>query len=48
VRARLATGEGRARLWQRWVEVDPNLVAHAGERKTTTPVIVLEPRDETA
>jgi hypothetical protein len=38
-------GEERARLWQRWAEVDPNLDAYAGGRSTKTPVVVLEPRD---
>ena len=45
VRARLASGDERDRLWDRWVAVDPNLDAHAGRRSTGTPVIVLEPRD---
>jgi F420H(2)-dependent quinone reductase len=48
VRARLAAGEERERLWQRWVALDPNLDAHAGRRTTTTPVIVFEPRNGTA
>jgi deazaflavin-dependent oxidoreductase (nitroreductase family) len=47
VRARLAAGEERDRLWQRWVAVDPNLDALAGRRTTTTPVIVLEPDVDT-
>lgn len=43
VRAREATGEERNRLWNRWVEVDPDLTAHAHYRSTQTPVVVLEP-----
>ena len=43
VRARCAVGEERDRLWQRWVAVDPKLLAFAGGRSTETPVIVLEP-----
>ena len=48
VRARLAAGEDRDRLWQRWVAVDPRIAAFAGRRSTETPVIVLEPRNQTA
>jgi deazaflavin-dependent oxidoreductase (nitroreductase family) len=48
VRARSAAGEERARLWQRWLAVDPRLDAYAGRRSTETPVVVLEPRDGTA
>ena len=44
VHARLATGEERDRLWQLWVDVDPNLDAYAGRRSIQTPVVVLEPR----
>lgn len=43
VRAREASSEERERLWRRWVEVDPNLMAHADRRSTATPVVVLEP-----
>ena len=43
-----AAGQERARLWQRWVAVGPDLEAYAGRRSTETPVIVLEPRDRTA
>jgi len=46
VRARAAEGEERARLWQRWVAIDPNHDAYAGLRSIETPVVVLEPRDE--
>jgi F420H(2)-dependent quinone reductase len=48
VRARLAAGDERDRLWQRWVAVDPQIGAHAGLRSTETPVVVLEPREATA
>ena len=48
VRARRAAGQERDRLWQRWASIDPNLDALAGRRATETPVIVLEPRIETA
>jgi deazaflavin-dependent oxidoreductase (nitroreductase family) len=44
VRARRAEGKERDGLWQRWVDVDPNLLAHAASRSTETPVVVLEPR----
>jgi deazaflavin-dependent oxidoreductase (nitroreductase family) len=44
VHAREATGEQRERLWQRWVDVDPNLDGYAARRTTQTPVVVLEPR----
>jgi deazaflavin-dependent oxidoreductase (nitroreductase family) len=48
VRTRACVGEERARLWQRWAEVDPDLDAYAARRSTETPVVVLEPRDGTA
>ena len=48
VRAREATGADRDRLWQLWVDVDPQLGAFAELRSTETPVVVLEPRDATA
>ena len=47
VRARRSAGEERDRLWQRWVAVDARLEANASQRSTTTPMIVLEPRDRT-
>lgn len=47
VRARLTTGDERARLWQRWAAVDPGLDGYAARRSTETPVVVLEPRDGT-
>jgi F420H(2)-dependent quinone reductase len=48
VHVRLSAGEERDRLWQRWVAVDPRIDAFAGRRSTKTPVIVLEPRNQTA
>lgn len=43
VRAREATGAERDRLWQRWLDTDPDLTAPAQTRLTDTPVVVLEP-----
>ncbi|WP_116452521.1 nitroreductase/quinone reductase family protein [Blastococcus litoris] len=43
VRARLAAGDERERLWARWRAVDPRLDGYAGRRSTQTPVVVLEP-----
>jgi F420H(2)-dependent quinone reductase len=48
VRARSAVGDERDRLWQRWAAVDPDLDGYARQRATETPVVVLEPRDQTA
>jgi deazaflavin-dependent oxidoreductase (nitroreductase family) len=45
VRARLAAGDERDRLWQRWVTVDPRIDAFSSQRSTETPVVVLDPRD---
>ena len=44
VRGRAATGEERARLWDRWREVDKNLDGYAARRPSETAVVVLEPR----
>ncbi|RBY86433.1 nitroreductase family deazaflavin-dependent oxidoreductase [Blastococcus sp. TF02A-30] len=44
VRARIATGAERDRLWARWVAVNGDFDAYAGNRATETPVLVLEPR----
>jgi len=44
VRAREATGAERDRLWQRWIEIEPETNAYARMRSTDTPVVVLEPR----
>lgn len=43
VRARAATGEERARLWNRWRRVDADLDAYAAMRSSETAVVVLEP-----
>ena len=48
VRARQAAGSERDWLWQCWAAVNPQLDSFAGLRSTETPVVVLEPRDETA
>ncbi|MDH4283413.1 MAG: nitroreductase family deazaflavin-dependent oxidoreductase [Myxococcales bacterium] len=48
VRGRAAYGDERDRLWGRWLEIDPGLDAFADDRRTPTPVVVLEPRTETA
>ncbi|WP_306365100.1 nitroreductase/quinone reductase family protein [Nocardia sp. CC227C] len=45
VRGRAATGDERARLWDRWREIDRDLDAFAARRSTETAVVVLEPRD---
>lgn len=45
VRGRAAEGDERARLWARWDEFgDDDLDAYARNRRTETPVVVLEPR----
>lgn len=43
-RAHAAQGEERARLWNRWREVDRQLDAYAARRSQETAVVVLEPR----
>lgn len=43
VRARVAAGPERERLWRRWASIDPDLDGHAGQRSTETHVILLEP-----
>jgi F420H(2)-dependent quinone reductase len=40
--AREATDDERDRLWQRWLDTDPELTAHAATRSTVTPVVVFE------
>ena len=42
VRARAASGDERARLWQRWMDVDVHLEGWAAGRETETPVVVFE------
>jgi deazaflavin-dependent oxidoreductase (nitroreductase family) len=46
VHAHRVEGGERERLWQRWAAVQPNLDGFARLRSTETPVIVLEPREE--
>jgi deazaflavin-dependent oxidoreductase (nitroreductase family) len=42
--AHAATGQERARLWDRWRSLDKNLDGEAARRSTQTAVVVLEPR----
>jgi deazaflavin-dependent oxidoreductase (nitroreductase family) len=42
--ARCATGQERARLWERWQGLDKDLDGYARRRPTETAVVVLEPR----
>jgi deazaflavin-dependent oxidoreductase (nitroreductase family) len=44
VRARVAEGEERDRLWGRWRDFDPGLDGYAARRSHETAVVVLEPR----
>ncbi|WP_340555979.1 nitroreductase/quinone reductase family protein [Streptomyces sp. GSL17-111] len=44
VRARAAAGEERARLWDRWRQINTELDAYAALRSSETAVVVLEPR----
>jgi deazaflavin-dependent oxidoreductase (nitroreductase family) len=46
IHMREVTGAERDRLWQRWVDIDPDHETYAAQRSTTVPVFVLEPRDE--
>jgi deazaflavin-dependent oxidoreductase (nitroreductase family) len=48
VHARLAVGDERERLWQRWLAIEPVDEAFARRRTVETPVVVFEPRDTTA
>lgn len=43
VKARAAHGEERARLWDRWRELDKNLDEFAARRSGETAVVILEP-----
>lgn len=45
VRARLAVGDERDRLWQRWLAVEPDDGEFARGRPIETPVVVFEPTD---
>jgi F420H(2)-dependent quinone reductase len=44
VRARVAEGDERARLWDRWRAIQPKLDEYAALRSSPTAVVVLEPR----
>jgi F420H(2)-dependent quinone reductase len=44
VHAHAATGDERARLWDRWRAVDANLDAYAALRPSETAVVVFEPQ----
>jgi F420H(2)-dependent quinone reductase len=44
VTAHAADGAERARLWERWRQIDANLDAYAALRTSETAVVVLEPR----
>ena len=44
VRARLATGDERERLWQRWLAIEPEIDAYADRRAVETPIVMFEPR----
>lgn len=46
VRARVATGEERERLWGRWHVLSAELDEFAALRSTETAVVVLEPRPD--
>ncbi len=46
--ARLAAGDERERLWQRWLAIEPETDAFARRRSVKTPIVVFEPRDATA
>ena len=43
VLGRVAEGDERARLWDRWSEIDTDLDAYAALRSDETAVVVLEP-----
>ena len=45
VRAHVATGAERERLWARWAAIDEGLDQYAATHGVETPVVVLEPRD---
>jgi hypothetical protein len=46
VRGRVAEGEERSRLWDRWRELNANLDAQAALRSAETAVVILEPRPD--
>lgn len=43
VRARVAKGAERGRLWARWRELDANLDDYAARRSEPTAIVVFEP-----
>lgn len=45
VRARLALGDERERLWKRWLTIEPEIDDYARSRSIETPVVIFEPRD---
>jgi deazaflavin-dependent oxidoreductase (nitroreductase family) len=48
VQARRATGEERERLWQRWMEIEPEIDAYTHGRSVETPIVVFEPKSSDA
>ncbi len=46
VTGRVAEGEERERLWERWRQIDKGLDGYAGRRPTQTAVVVLSPTQE--
>jgi len=44
VHSRAAAGDERARLWNRWREIDANLDGYAARRPSETALVVLEPQ----
>jgi deazaflavin-dependent oxidoreductase (nitroreductase family) len=46
VRARAAAGQERDRLWDLWAGIDVSLDGYANSRTTATPVVILEPKDQ--
>ena len=46
-RAHAAVGDERRRLWDRWLEIEPETDAYAASHAIETPVVVFEPYDAT-
>ena len=46
ITGRVAQGEERDRLWDRWRQLDKNLDGYAARRPGETAVVVLEPRPD--
>jgi len=40
--ARFAEGTERDRLWQRWLDLEPDTAAYAERRAVDTPIVVFE------